>query len=306
MIITLSGTNTFLVQNELNSRIDAFLQEHDGLALERYDAGEAGYDRLQEALQSLPFLASRKLVIIKDPGADKQFAERFENLIKTVPETSDIVLVEPRPDKRTVFYKALKKHTEFHEYNELREQELPRWLADGAKARGGSISAADASYLVRRAGAGQLMLSNELDKLLAYNPAISREAIDLLVEPTPQSTVFELLDAAFAGNHRQALALYKEQRALKKEPQEIIGLLAWQLHVLAVIKTAGDRSIDDIAREARINPYVLRKSAAVARKLSLTDIKRLVRDALALDTSLKTESIDADDALQHYLLTISQ
>ena len=305
MITTITGMNTFLVQQELNQRTGEFVKAHGDLALERLDGEESSFERITEALQSLPFLATNKLVVIKNPAANKEFAEQFEQLITTIPDNTDVILVEARPDKRTVFYKLLKKLTEFHEFAELPTQALPRWLADEAKNRGGSLSTADANYLVQRVGANQLMLSNELDKLLAYQPVITHTHIDQLTDKTPQSTIFELLDAAFAGDTKQAMSLYKEQRALKVEPQQIMAMLAWQLHVLALIKAAGEKSIDDIAREAKLNPFVVRKTAGIARKVTLKEVKRLVHDALELDIRLKTESIDADDALQHYLLTIS-
>src|SRR5207302_5372047 len=103
------------------------------------------------------------------------------------------------------------------------------WLSETAKARNATLNPSDASYLVERVGLNQQLLANELDKLLLYNPQITRSSIDQLTDPTPQSTVFQLLEAAFAGRTKQALDLYAEQRGLKVEPQQIIAMLAWQL-----------------------------------------------------------------------------
>ena len=149
------------------------------------------------------------------------------------------------------------------------------------------------------------MLGNELDKLLLYDPKVSRQTIELLTELAPQSTVFELLEAAFAGNRKRMMTLYHEQRALKVEPQQIIAMLGWQLHILALIKTAGSRSPDEIAKEAKVSPYVVKKSATIARKLSPTELKRLVSDLLTIDSRLKRESLDADEMLQTYLVKLS-
>jgi len=126
----------------------------------------------------------------------------------------------------------------------------------------------------------------------------------MLTDPLPQSTVFELLDAAFAGRTERAFALYEEQRALKVEPQAIIAMLAWQLHVLAVVKAGGSRTPDEIAKEAKLNPFVVRKSQAITRKLTLEYIKELIGDLLSLDMQMKRSSLDADEALQLYLLKL--
>jgi DNA polymerase III delta subunit len=128
----------------------------------------------------------------------------------------------------------------------------------------------------------------------------------LLTDPAPQSTVFELLEAAFAGNARKTLQLYGEQRALKVEPQQIVAMLAWQLHVLAVLKAAGDRPADQIAKDAKLNPFVARKSQGIARKLTPTELKKLISDLLEIDAASKRTSIDVDEALQNYLIQLTK
>lgn len=305
MVVTLTGPNDFLRKAELRTLVAGFVAEHTDMAVERFDGDESDPAAMRGSLGSLPFLTTRKLVILQQPGKQKAFAEHLDDILKEVADTTDLVIVEPKLDKRLSYYKTLKKSTDFREFTELDANGLARWATAYAKEQGGSLGAADGRLLVDRVGLSQQLLRQELDKLLTYDPTISRSTIELLTEPTPQSTVFELLDAAFAGNTKHAIELYREQRALKVEPQAIIAMLAWQLHVLAVIKTAGDRSADDIARSSKLNPYVVRKSQGLARRLTLPQLKSLVSDLLRLDLTLKTVAIDADEALQLYLLRLA-
>lgn len=305
MIITLSGTNSFGLKSELDGLVAGFLAAHDAMGLERLDGEEAEFDRLSEALTSLPFLAEKKLVVLRTPGANKRFVEQAEGLLAGVPETTDVIIHEPKLDKRSVYYKLLKKATEYREFPELDSNGLARWLVEQAKTQGGSIGLADARYLVERVGANQQLLFNELDKILLKAPVVTRQNIELLTEPTPQSTVFELLEAAFNGNAKRTMALYQEQRAMKVEPQQIIAMLAWQLHIIALVKTAGRRTPDQIAKEAKISPYVAKKTAGIARTIPAAEFKRLLKDLLKLDMRLKRESLDADEALQYYLLRLA-
>jgi DNA polymerase-3 subunit delta len=305
MIITLAGENSFALQRELRHRVDAFVAGHGDLALERIDGEEADFARLREAVTGLPFLAAKKLVLLRAPSKNKQFLEEFEQLFGEAPETNDIVIVEPKLDKRLAYYKYLKKSTDFHDFPELDLNGVAKWLVDAAKELEGTISSSDARYLAERVGLNQQLLSNELEKLVLYNPKITHQTIDLLTDAAPQSTVFELLEAAFAGNTRRMLGLYADQRAQKVEPQQIIAMLGWQLHVLAVIKTAGDRSADQIAKEAKLNPFVVRKSQGIARGLTLVQLKKLISDLLAIDTDSKRSALDTDEALQNYLLRLA-
>lgn len=304
MIVTLTGTNDFARTAMLQKLVAAFVAEHTDMGLERLDGAEHDTARMRESVSSLPFLTARKMIVLRDPSKQKAFAEQIADVLKGIADTTDLVIVEPKLDKRLTYYKTLKKETDFRELNDLDPGGLGRWAGEYVAAHGGSLSVPDARLLIDRVGPNQQLLQQELDKLLAYDAQISRSSIELLTEPTPQSTVFELVDAASAGRTQRAFELYREQRALKIEPQAIIALLAWQLHVLAVIKTAGPRSAEDIARQAKLNPFVVRKSQALARSLTLVSLKTKIAELLQLDINLKTKGMDADEALQLYLLTL--
>jgi DNA polymerase-3 subunit delta len=305
VVVTLTGENDFLRKAELRKLVDGFVAEHGDMAVERYDGDEADAARMRESVGSLPFLTARKLVILDEPGKQKAFAEHIDAILKEVAETTDVVIIEPKLDKRSSYYKTLKKSTDFREFSDLDGQGLVRWATEYIAEKGGSLSLADARFLIDRVGLNQQLLSAELDKLLTYGPKVTKATIETLVEPTPQSTVFDLLEAALAGKTRQAMELYREQRALRVEPQAIIGMLAWQLHILALVKTAGSRNIDAIAKEAKLNPYVVRKTQTLARTRSLEQVKTMVKDLLDLDTNLKTKMIDPDEALQLYLISLA-
>jgi DNA polymerase III subunit delta len=305
MITTLSGSNSYALRAAQKTLVDDFISRYGDMALEQLDGEEASLERLSEALTSAPFLAEKKLVLIRQGSANKQFAEKAPELLADVPETTDVIVAEAKLDKRSSYYKYLKKNTEFKEYGELDASGLARWLGSSAKEQGGSLSSADASFLVSRVGQNQQLLANELDKLLLFDANITRASIERLTDPTPQSTIFELLDAAFAGNTQRALQLYAEQRSLKVEPQQIIAMLTWQLHVLALIKTAGERSPEAIASEAKMSPYVIKKSMGIARKMTQAQLKELIQGIVALDIRSKRETFSIDDALQHFILTLN-
>ncbi len=304
MIVTLTGNNSYELQQGLKAIESSFIEDYGDMGLERLDCEEVDYDRIRESIESMPFLASKKMVVLRTPSAQKEFVEHAEDLLATLDDTTDVVIVEPQLDKRSRYYKFLKNRTEFKEFNELDEAGLASWMMALVKEKGGTLSSADARYIVRRVGLNQRLIEQELNKLVIYKPQITKETIDLLIEPTPQSTIFELIDAALSGDVGTTIRIYEEQRALKVEPVQIIALLAWQLHVLAVIVYAGDRSLQAIAQEAKINPYVIRKSSAVAKGLNKQIVKHLIHELHALDVRMKSESIDADEALIHYLTTM--
>lgn len=294
-----------LRQAELRRMVDGFVAEHTDMALEKLDGEEASYERMHEAVQGIPFLSSKKLVVLRRPSANKDFTENFEKLVEDIAETNDVVLVEPKLDKRLAYYKQLKKLTEFKEFTVLDANGLARFASEYAKQQDGSLSMGDARRLIDRVGLNQLVVQHEIDKLLAYNLNIDGKAIELLTERTPQSSIFELLDAAFAGNTKRAMALYEEQRALRVEPQQILAMLVWQLHILAIVKAAGERSADTVAKEAKISPFTVRKTQGLARNISASQLKRLIADLREFDVRLKREALSADEVVRYYLLSLA-
>jgi DNA polymerase III subunit delta len=303
-IRVLTGSNSFALKNELHKITTEFIKTYGDFGLERIEAAEIEFGRLLENVASLPFLAQRRMIILSDPSANKSINERIDNLIAAVADTTDLIIVEAKFDKRLTLYKTLKKKASVKEFAELDERVLPKWLVDEAKVRGGGLTLSDATYLVQRVGANQMALHNELDKLLTYQPVITRATVDLLTELEPQSSVFDLVEAVFSGNTKKAINLYQDQRKQQVEPQAIMGMLAWQMHILAVVKANEKLGPDGIASAAKLNPYVVRKTMYLTSSKSLRDIKDLVKRVLDLDIRLKSEAVDADEAIQHLLFTI--
>ncbi len=304
MIITLSGNSSYLLKRRLDEFIKKFVKKYGELALERFDGEEQEAKAIIEGLQSSPFLAQKKLVVVRRGSLNKEFAVQIEQIISSIGETTDAVFYEPQIDKRATYFKVLKSQTRFEEFNELDSQSLAGWLVEEAKKQGGQLGLADANYLVERVGTDQSLLTNELDKLLLYKPEITRQNIDLLTEPTPRSKVFELLDAAFAGRKEQALSLYEDQRAQKVEPQAILAMIAWQLHLIVLTKQADRRPIREVSKDSGMKEYPLSKAKSLADKLNDNALKRLVSEAIDIDWRGKTTSLDMDEALKTYIATM--
>lgn len=304
MIVTLTGENEVLRQQQLAKITDDFRASHGEMSVERLDCEEAGYERICEAAASISLFEPHKLVILRTPGKNKELVERFERFIDGVADTNTVVLVEPKLDKRLAYYKQLKKLTDFREFQPLDAHGLARFAVEYAKTNGGTLSLSDARLLVDRLGANQLTLRHELDKLMAYAPQITKTSIELLTDKNPQSSIFELLEAAFSGKAAEVARLYGEQRDLRVEPQQVLAMIVWQLHILAIIKTAGNRNAQEIGREAKLSPFTVNKSTSLAARISLGRLRGYIRELKVLDLQSKTSGIIIDEALQLYLLKL--
>jgi DNA polymerase-3 subunit delta len=304
-VITLTGDNDFARREALRALTRQFIETEGDLALERIDGEEAEFARIEEALTSLPFLSNKKMVVLSSPAANKTLAEHIDRLLTGLPETTELIIYEPKFDKRSSLYKVLKKATDFREFAALDHAALSRWVVETAAARGAKISSTDARYLVDRVGMNQQLLGSEVEKLSLAGPEVNRAVIDHLTEASPQSTIFQLLDAAFAGHSKRAMELYDEQRRMRVEPQQIIAMFAWQLHSMAVVKAGGNRPAAEIARAAKLNPYVVGKTQTLVRGLTRARLVELIDELLSIDRRSKHQAIDLDEALRYFILQLS-
>lgn len=304
MIITVTGDNQHRVRAEVKSVVDAFVAEHGSLAVERFDAGESEIEQILSAISAGSLLSPHKLVVIQDFEINKALTEQTEALIQQASEEVTVLIIISKLDKRLSYGKLLKKSTNFREYNALSPQEVSSWVLETVKEKGGQIDRTTAQYLLDFVGTNQERLSNELDKLILFDPKITQASINQLSERQPSSTVFELLDASFQGHQEKALKLYDEQRRQQVEPLAMMGMIGWQLHVLALVKTGKDKSAAEIAKDAGVHPFVVQKSVNLAKNMALSKLRKLVHHAVVLEEELKSRTMNADDAVKHFLLSL--
>jgi DNA polymerase-3 subunit delta len=282
-----------------------FVAKHGDFAVEKIDVNEWEVSRILDVFSALPFLTRRRLVIVDGLAQNKSAAEAIEKILDAASDETDVVVVEQKIDKRSILYKTLKKRTAFTEFLEIDQRDAPKWVADEVKKRGGTVTQGDAYFLVERVGASQELLSHEIDKLLLFNKDVTRNTILMLTEQTMQSSIFDLIEAAFRGDSAYAEKLYDEQRAQNVEPLAIEALFVWQLHVLLLVKAAEGKTPEKVAADAGISPFVAKKSAALARTRTIQELKDYVRRLAELECALKSVAVDADEAIKNYITHLS-
>lgn len=291
VITILTGPNDFLIKQTLTDMVNHFVTTFGEHAIERVSGEELAPNRLSELLQGASLFAAERLVILRDAALNKPLWEALGDWVERIPAETTLVIVEPVLDKRTRTYKQLVKHGDFRVFEEPTEKALETWMMRVATEAGGRIEPKAAQYLIRRIGVSQWRAWQELQKLLAHNPVIDEQAITLLVEPNPQVTVFEVLDAVLDRKASVARELLKGLAA-DEDPYKFFGLLVAQVHALAIAKHAGTRSAESIAKEAGVHPFVVRKSQTLARTTSPEALKILIDTVVRCDIQLKSTGAD--------------
>ncbi len=298
MIITLSGENDYLIKDKLDHYKIRY-QDHEDIDILSVDLKELKFN-----LQNMSLFSESRCIILYQPSRNKDFKNDIEEITNNLPDKTILIIIEHQFDKRSSYYKYLHKYSEFYEFNALESGKIQEWIKDYVKQQKGTISLYDIRLLISLIGNNQFLIKNELDKLLTYNSDINRESIELLVEPVPSSTIFELIDASLYSDLKKAFKIYSLQRSQKVEPQTILGMFIWQLHILALIKTYKGNS-HDFYKELSLNPYVIEKSIKLSKNIDLNKLKGLITYLKKADLESKTKYISLDEYLKNFLIKLS-
>lgn len=294
MITLLTGANEFAIGERLSQLRAEFSSRHGEQSVVQTDAADATEAELIK-LANANLFSAETMFIIKDVDGNKEIADKLPDYLSRLAEATHLVLVSPKPDKRTRWYKTAAKLGQTQSYSEPNEPQLIKWAQERVKQRGGAIEPTVARYLVNRIGLHQGQISQELEKLVSYSPTITKEHIDLLVDKTLNESVFDLIDSVVKGRTKRAVNTYERLLLNQVDAHQFIGLMAWQLHNLLVVK-ANEHTLSpsQLASAAGLAPFVVSKTRALASHLSLGQIKKLISLTVQADVDIKRTRADVD------------
>lgn len=258
---------------------------------------------------TLPALAPRRLVVVKDPAPEILQAgagELLAYLENPAPTTCLILAVNGSIDKRLKLVRLIQQTGRVVEFLPLKAADLEKWLQREAREEGYILPPAAARALVQ-ASRGDLRLAmNELYKVMTFTGqpgTITPADVEALVPAAAaQTTIFQLVDAL--GNRNAALAISSLRRLLEKgeAPLGILAMLARQLRLIYQYHLAADKR--ELAARLGVRPFVVQKVAAQARNFSLSAAARALEELLKVDTGIKTGQGGAGSLLEKAIWTI--
>lgn len=288
MITSVVGSNNFLVLKKKQQFIKSFVEKYGDIAVENIEA-DTELEQARSAIFNLPFLVEKKLVIFDEPSTNKELAEKLLVWLNDIDDKIDVLIIEPKPDKRTAWYKFIQKNTKLISCDEIDENSTKKWIIELIKENNAEIDNEAVKALIYNSGLNQQQLYNDIVKLINYDTKITKDTVDLLVEPIPQDTVFALLEALTAGNTLKTVNLYESLKQSGVDANEILAMLGWQLHTLLLVKS----SMFDKKDDSGLHPFVVQKNSSVASKLAFKDIDELLKLLISAELSIKKDGISA-------------
>lgn len=309
MIHLLLGENSFEIERRLRELVAAFSGE-----VERVDGSEIGLERLPDLLLGTTLFSTERLVVIKGASENKPVWDALGNWAERG-IASDLILIDPKPDKRTKAYKTLQKIATVIEANEWTDRERVRaekWLREYATSKSVTLQNEQVTKMVVRATVpsqrpgsftiSQQMLASAIDAL-AGTELVTDDMLEAVLPETTQDTVFSILHTAISGDAQRLMPLITNLRA-SSDPYMTLGFVMSQWSLLVSIALT-NKPANEIASTIGAHPFVVQNLWTDSRQIKLVDVTKFTHQLATLDDRLKTTATDPWDGLTNWLMAVA-
>ncbi len=319
-VIFLYGNDEFAIARKLKDFEADFADPTTAdMNTARLEARTMSEDELNNAVNAMPFLAPKRLVILGNPSSkynNPTTRKKFEEFLSNVPDSARLViheLIEPKEvDKHWLTKWADKNSTAIRTQAFMlpRQKDMPGWIVNEAKNQGGKIEPGAASKLAEMVGVDTRQAGMEIAKLLAYaNWArpVTGSDVEAVCIVTSQQSVFDFVDALSLGNGKSAQHLL--HRLLENEDAfSLWGMVVRQFRLLIQTREIldGRGNQDDVARALGVHPFVAEKTTGQAKRFSIESLESIYHKLLRIDEDVKTGQISLDLALDTLVVELTK
>jgi DNA polymerase-3 subunit delta len=284
----------------------------------RLEARGMAEDDLNNAVNAMPFLAPKRLVILSNPSGKYNNAatrKKFEEFLGHTPDTARLVIhemIEFRDAEKHWLVKWAGKNASAVKVQAFflpRPKEMPGWIINETRNQSGQIEPAAAARLAEMTGVDTRQAGMEIAKLLAYvNWArpVRGSDVEAVCVLTSQQSVFDFVDALSSGNGTSAQKLL--HRLLDNEdPFSLWGMVVRQFRLLIQAREIldGRGNKDDVARALGVHPFVAEKTTAQAGRFSIESLENIHHKLLLIDERVKTSQVTLDLALDTLIVELA-
>lgn len=278
---------------------------------DRFRGREARVDEVVAAARTLPMMAPRRLVVVKELEAWRsEEQERLAEYLEEPVATTCLVLVAAEVDGRRRMARAAAQTGAVVEFKLLYPAQLSALVRELAKSHGKSIEPEAIELLVELKGNSLQILNQELAKLSLYLDAekrITREHVSEAVADTKLAGIFEFTDAVGAHQVEAALRTFRRMMDAGEAPLAVLGMVARHFRLIWKILEleAQGRKPAEMAAALGLNRFVLEKTyLPQSRNFRLEDLGRLSALLADLDYALKSSRSDREALFERMLFEL--
>ena len=271
-----------------------------------FEEKEFEINKFMDICETLPFMAEKRLVIIKNSelfkNGKKEDTEKLSDYISKLSDSTVVLFIENEVDKRSKIYKTLQKNGSVTEFLPLKENELTAWIKRELKKGGKEISTKEIVYMLRTVGTDMELILAEIQKLISYSDKsiITQQDIDSICTKSLETKIFDMLDAIGEKNPQTALDIYNNLLMIKETPIKILVMIIRQFRLLFQTKilTESGAGTDLIAQRLSQRNFIIKGLIQQSKNFSRQNLRAALEDCLETDLAIKTGKLSPEMAVE--------
>ena len=290
-----------IAEQTIDSIIDATVDPaNKDFAFAAFYADETAPGAIVMDAQTLPFLAERRVVFVRN--AEKYNSETAAGALleylNAPNESTTLIFLSNKVDKRTKFYKACDKVGEIVECPTLSDGEVSQWIQAEVQKQDKTITGPAVRAVMDRTGNHLSDVQNALALVMNFvgqdRQGVKPEDVEDACTDVTEEEIWALTDAIASSRSGDALAALRRLTELGKHPDEMIGTINWLLKSAYAVAIAEG--------EPNISRFVAQKVGPLTQKLGIVKLRRAF--ALCTDTQFMMRNTGVDSELALELLVV--
>lgn len=285
MIIFIFGEDNYQSRKRLTQLKEKFKEKYGDINLSNFSVEQkerVDIPRIMGEIASVPFLGDKRLVVINNLilNSDSKVKEVMVKKLPTIPGSAIVIFYEAGVLKKNdKLYKTLLKIAKTEEFPRLKGAALSNWIKKEVANHDAEIEPQAIEKLNYLVGSDTWRLSCEIEKLANYShpQIIKQKDVELLVNETLQTKIFDLVDGLARRDGRLALTSLHRLMSLGEKKEYLFSMIVYGFRNLILVKylLEKNKSEPEIKNILKLHPFVAQKTVAAARLFTFFELKSI-------------------------------
>ncbi|MCX5781128.1 MAG: DNA polymerase III subunit delta [Elusimicrobia bacterium] len=273
----------------------------DSLNREIFFGNESKIEEMIIAVQTLPFMGDKRLVILKNAQKLKAGdSEKISEFLKAPVASTCFVIMWTdkvgRDAKSRALFNIAEENGSIVEFKRIYDNELPQWIQRKVAQHGKKIHSEASLLLAQESGSNLLDLNNEIEKLILFvgkKTEITDEDVELVSGHTKTANLNRLAEVLESKSLESALKITEELLREGEEPIKILFRIYWIVRRFLLAKSLLEEEkagAPEIRQALRLHNYFDRNFFQNLKKFSLNSLENSIGLILQADLEIKTSA----------------
>lgn len=279
-----------------------------GATVTTMNAGEITSGELLELVSPSLFADERVVVLQHAESAGKEPAELLVGLVRDPGPGITLIIEHTGGGRQKALATKLTKMAHVHHADEVRQRELPGWVTQEFRSHGHKVTPDVVHALLEGVGSDLRELASAVAQLCSdADGEVTVATVRAYYSGVAEISSFDIADWAVGGQRSRALAATRRALQLGMSPVAIAGALSSKVGMIArLYSTTGRIDARGLAATLGAHPFVIEKTAKVARRWNADAVSRAVILMADLDATVKGQGGQPEFAVESAVSRIAE